>query len=207
MVDGARDAAAGLSGAIVAGGASVRLGTDKRLVKVAGIPLLARTADLLRTLVDDLQVIVADASDAELVRTTVGPDVVVGVDMREGVGPAAGLEAALEGACHELVLVVATDHPELSSEVLALLVARARASDAAAVALVGPRGGEPFLAVYRRAALPVVRAALDAGTRRMQVVLAALDPVLIEEEEWRALDPSGSTLTDVDVPEDLERLS
>jgi molybdopterin-guanine dinucleotide biosynthesis protein A len=75
------------------------------------------------------------------------------------------------------------------------------------VALVGPRGGEPFLAVYRRAALPVVRAALDAGTRRMQVVLAALDPVLIEEEEWRALDPSGSTLTDVDMPEDLERLS
>ena len=127
MVDGARDAAAGLSGAIIAGGASVRLGTDKRLVKVAGIPLLARTADLLRTLVDDLQVIVADASEADLVRTTVGPDVVVGFDMREGVGPAAGLEAALEGARYELVLVVATDHPELSAEVLALLVERPRA--------------------------------------------------------------------------------
>jgi molybdopterin-guanine dinucleotide biosynthesis protein A len=206
MVDDARDSAS-LSGAIIAGGASLRLGTDKRLVPVAGTPLLARTATVLRTLVDDLQIVVADRSEVGLVTATVGGEVVVSFDARADVGPAAGLEAALAGARHELLLVVATDHPELSREVLALLIARARASTAAAVALVGPRGAEPFLAVYRRDALPLVRAALDAGTRRMQAVLAALDPELVGQEEWLTLDPTGSTLADVDVPEDLERLS
>ena len=196
-----------LSGAVVAGGASVRLGTDKRLVTVDGTPLLARTVATLRGLVDDVQVVVAREEDRDLVHATVGDDVTVGVDARPDVGPAAGLETALAGARHPLVLVVATDHPTLSVDVLRLLVDRAAATDAQAVALSGPRGGEPFLAVYRRDALPTVRSALDGGTRRMQEVLAALDQELIAPDTWRALDPQGRTLADVDVPDDLERLS
>jgi molybdopterin-guanine dinucleotide biosynthesis protein A len=197
---------ASVSGAIVAGGASVRLGTDKRLVTVDGSPLLARTAAVLRTLVDDLQVVVARDEDRALASATVGDDVAVSLDAREGVGPAAGLEAALAGARHDHVLVVATDHPTLSVDVLALLVARARTSSARAVALEGPRGGEPFLAVYRRDALAAVRGMLDAGTRRMQDVLEGLDAELVPEVEWRAVDPDGATLADVDTPEDLDRL-
>ena len=196
-----------LSGAVIAGGASVRLGTDKRLVTVDGAPLLARTVATLRGLADDVQVVVARAEDRDLVHATVGDDVTVGFDARPDVGPAAGLETALAGARHALVLVVATDHPALSVDVLRLLVTRAAASDAHAVALAGPRGGEPFLAVYRRDALATVRAALDAGTRRMQEVLAALEPDLVGPDEWRTLDPEGRTLADVDVPEDLEPLS
>ena len=196
-----------LSGAVVAGGASVRLGTDKRLVTVDGAPLLARTVATLRGLVDDVQVIVARPEDRDLVHATVGDDVTVGLDARPGVGPAAGLETALADARHPHVLVVASDHPALSVDVLRLLVARAAATDAHAVALTGPRGGEPFLAGYRRDALAVVRAALDGGTRRMQEMLAALEPDLIASDEWRMLDPDGRTLADVDVPEDLEGLS
>ena len=196
-----------LSGAVVAGGASARLGTDKRLVTVDGTPLLARTVATVRGLVDDVQVVVARAEDRDLVHATVGDDVMVGLDARPDVGPAAGLETALAGARHPLVLVVATDHPALSVEVLRLLIERAAASDAQAISLTGPRGGEPFLAVYRSDALATVRATLDAGTRRMQEVLAALEPELIAPDEWRALDPEGRTLADVDVPEDLERLS
>jgi len=195
-----------VSGAIVAGGASVRLGTDKRLVEVAGVPLLARTAAVLRTLVDDVQVVIARPEDRALVSATLGDDVVVSLDAREGVGPAAGLEAALAGARHDLVLVVATDHPALATDVLALLVARARTSSARAVALEGAHGGEPFLAVYRRDALAALRGMLDAGTRRMQDVLAGLAVELVPEAEWRTLDPDGATTADVDTPEDLDRL-
>lgn len=202
----AAGAAGPISGAIVAGGASSRLGTDKRLVTVDGSPLLARTAALLRTLVDDLQVVVARDEDRALVTATIGGDVTLSLDTREGVGPAAGLEAALAGAQHALVLVVATDHPALSADVLALLVARARTSSARAVALAGARGAEPFLAVYRRDALGAVSGMLDAGTRRMQDVLTGLATETVTEAEWRALDPEGATVADVDTPEDLARL-
>lgn len=195
-----------VSGAVIAGGASRRLGTDKRLVALDGTALLARTVGVLRPLVDDLQVVVADPADRALVPEVLDADagpVTVTLDARSGVGPAAGLEAALAAARRPQVLVLATDHPTLVPAVLDLLLIRADASAAAAVALAGPRGGEPFLAVYRREALPTVRAELDAGTRRMQAVLAALGPELIPEDEWRVLDPDGATLRDVDVPEDL----
>jgi len=197
-----------VSGAILAGGSSRRLGTDKRLVRVDGRPLLARTVNTLRCLVDDLNVIVADDSDRDVVNAalgTSGDDVTVQTDARTGIGPVAGLEAALQAAEHDLVLVVATDHPDLRPDVLALLIERARATDALAVALDGQYGGEPLLAVYRTAALVAVRAQIDAGVRRLQDVLAALGPTVIAASEWRAHDPDGVTLRDIDVPEDLDR--
>ncbi len=199
--------ASGLSGAILAGGGSVRLGTDKRRLTLGGAPLLARTATTLRALVDDLVVVVAHEADRAPVADLLGEEVEIALDAHPGIGPVAGLESALVTARHELVLVVATDHPELSIDVLTLLVARARSSMAAAVALDGPHGAEPFLAVYHRDALATVRARVEAGARRMQDALAALDPELVAEDEWRALDPGGRTALDVDVPDDLLRFS
>jgi molybdenum cofactor guanylyltransferase len=211
------------SGAVIAGGASRRLGQDKRLVSIEGRTLIARTVTTVRPLVDDLHVVVATDADRELLRglfaTAAAPSpdgpgardasipaIAIGLDLRPGEGPAAGLESALAAARHDLVLVVATDHPWLSPSVLGLLLERARTTSAEAVALAGPHGPEPLLAVYRRCALGTVRARLDAGVRRLQDVLNALDPMVIPAPEWRALDPEGRILDDVDRPEDLRRL-
>jgi len=195
-----------LSGAVIAGGGSRRLGTDKRLVRIDGRTLLARTVDVLRPLTSDVHVIVATDADRGVVADALGsdaPDVDVHVDARPGCGPAAGLEVALGVAREDLVLVLATDHPALDPAVLDLLARRAASCDALAVALEGTFGGEPLLAVYRTAALEQVRRRLDEGVRRMQDVLAALDPVIIAASEWRAHDPEGATLHDIDVPSDL----
>jgi len=209
-----------VSGAVIAGGTSRRLGTDKRLVSVEGRTLLARTVASLRPLVDDVHVIVATDADRALVHAALASDptgsgstsstgstpVAVDLDLRPGEGPAAGLETALASARHDLVLVLATDHPWLTPSVLALLVERAATSTTLAVALEGTRGPEPLLAVYRRDALATVRESLDAGVRRLQDVLAALDAVVVPAAQWRPLDPDGRTLDDVDRPEDLRRL-
>jgi molybdenum cofactor guanylyltransferase len=195
-----------VSGAVIAGGRSRRLGSDKRLLQVEGIPLLARTVATLRPLVSDLHVIVASDTDREVVARALGhlaDDVTVQIDARPGQGPTAGLEVALDVADGEHVLVVAADHPHLHPDVLRLLVSRARSSDALAVALGGPYGAEPLLAVYRTSALATVRAQLDAGVLRLQAVLAALGPSIVSYDEWRAHDPSGRTLHDIDGPEDL----
>lgn len=202
-----------ISGAVMAGGRSRRLGRDKRLVAVDGEALLARTVRVLSTVADDLTVVIADEQDRRLVDTTVGGVVAPGrlrtvVDARADAGPAAGLETALRVAAHPWVLVLAADHPALPPQVLALLADAARAVDGAAphaaVALEGPRGPEPLLAAYRRDAVGRVTALLDAGTRRLVDVLAALDPIVVPAAVWRERDPEGAALRDVDVPSDLE---
>ena len=200
-------AAPPVSGAVLAGGRSRRMGRDKRLLDVDGEALLARTVRVLGAVAEDVTVVVADATDRDLVATTLGDaGARVAVDARADAGPAAGLEAALSAAAHPWVLVVATDHPALAPAALRLLADTARGVPGrAAVALEGPRGPEPLLACYRRDALDVVGGLLDAGVRRLVDVLDALDPLLIDRAALAAVDPDGATLRDVDVPGDLRR--
>lgn len=199
-----------VSGAVLAGGRSRRLGRDKRLVTVDGEPLLARTVRVLATVTDDVTVVVADAEERDLVVATVAPALVpprlrTVVDVAPDAGPVAGLAAALASAVHPWVLVVATDHPALPDTVLALLAGTARATTAGrAVALEGPLGPEPLLAAYRRDAVAEVTRLLVAGTRRLVDVLAALDPVVLPRGVWAAADPDGVALHDIDVPADLD---
>lgn len=196
-----------IGGAVLAGGRSRRMGSDKRAVRVEGQPLLARAVDVLALLSDDLQVVVSESADTDRVHGLLAErrssdEVRLGVDLRSDGGPVAGLEAALAGTDRELLVVVATDHPNLSPAVLAELVRRLEASpDRDVAALVTDRGPQPLVAAYRRRALARVRALLDAGERRATAVLAALDPIHLDD--WRELDPSGHTAQDVDTPADL----
>lgn len=48
-------------------------------------------------------------------------------------------------------------------------------------------------------------ALLDSGERRLGALLDVLQLATVDEPVWRALDPRGQTLRDVDVPADLER--
>jgi molybdopterin-guanine dinucleotide biosynthesis protein A len=200
-----------VSVAVLAGGRSRRFGSDKRLLPLEGTTLLGRTLALASALSSDVLLVVADAADAERVapviaahRGEVGGELRVITDTRSDTGPLAGLEAALGAAQRELVLVLAGDHPRLGADLLTLLLDTARAlPQVRAVTLAGPLGPEPLLTVHRRASLAEVSAALDAGTRRMVDVLDRLGAHVIDEATWRACDPAGDGLVDIDTPDDL----
>jgi molybdenum cofactor guanylyltransferase len=200
-----------ISVAVLAGGRSRRFGSDKRLHVIDGVTLLGRTLGLAATLADDVVLVVADAADAlridEVVRAhhAQHSGLRVVTDTRPAHGPLAGLEAALTAAQHELVLVLAGDHPRLDVALLMLLIDTARAMpDRRVVALEGGLGAEPMLAVYRRGALEQVGAALGGGTRRMVDALATLGPHVIAQAIWRGVDADGAGLIDLDTPEDAD---
>lgn len=194
-----------VSGAVLAGGRSRRMGRDKRLLPVDGEALLARTVRTLGAVAEDVTVVVADGTDRALVAATLGATRArVAVDVRPDAGPVAGLASALAAALHPWVLVVATDHPGLTPEVLRLIAGTAAAApDRTAVAVAGPRGPEPLLACYRRDALDTVTDLLDGGVRRLVDVLTVLDPLIVGRGALAAVDPDGAALRDVDTPGDL----
>jgi molybdopterin-guanine dinucleotide biosynthesis protein A len=204
-----------VSVAVLAGGRSRRFGSDKRLLPLEGTTLLGRTLALAATLSEDVILVVADDADAARLAAVlaahrgeapdqVRSDVRVVTDMRVDTGPLAGLEAALGAAHHELVLVLAGDHPRLGADLLTLLLDTARAlPQVRAVTLEGPLGPEPMLTVHRRTSLAEVSAALDAGVRRMVDLLGRLHPHVIDEATWRAHDAAGDGLVDIDTPDDL----
>jgi hypothetical protein len=85
--------------------------------------------------------------------------------------------------------------------VTAVILERGSEADRAA----GPRQVLP-LAVRAQIAKQAARDAVDAGQRSLQALLDRVPVVEIPASVWRALDPSGRTVLDVDTTADLERI-
>jgi len=196
-------AAAGVSapfaGAVLAGGASRRMGRDKALVAAPdGRPLVVVGLDALRAAgATDLVVVGGDERALDALGDRGARWV---PDLHPGDGPLGGILTALAATDEELVVVMACDMPGVGPEVPAALAAALAGSPAsgAAIATVDDRE-QPLTACWRRslAAAPL-RSAFEEGERAPRKVLPVLDAV-------RVHGLPVSQLVDVDSPEDLHR--
>jgi molybdopterin-guanine dinucleotide biosynthesis protein A len=162
-----------LAAAILAGGRARRLGgVHKGLLVVGGEPMVARQLRLLAPFAGELLVIANDADPYAAIAAAAGARVVR--DLHPGLGPLAGLEAALSATTAPALLLLACDLP--FAEVAPLATA------APALAVVA-RAGEvvqPLCARYDRAVLPRVQARLAAQQLRFLDFVAELAPAYVE---------------------------
>jgi molybdopterin-guanine dinucleotide biosynthesis protein A len=184
-----------IAAVILAGGAATRLGgAIKSHLVIDGRRVIDRQLDVLRTLTTDLAIAANDAAPYREHGLPILPDRVAGL------GPAAGILAALAWSPHERVVSVGGDMPFLDARVLTALVA----CDGDAVApRVGGRA-EPLCAVYARACAPVIERRLAAGQRSVHGLLAAVDTTWIEEAALRTIDPTLRFLVNVNTSADLK---
>ena len=84
------------------------------------------------------------------------------------------------------------------------MVAAALASDASALVLEHDGRGRPLpMALRREPGLTTASALLAGGERRLAALAEALAAAVLPEAAWRALDPDGDTLRDIDTEADL----
>lgn len=181
----------GCLGAILAGGASTRMGRDKALVPVAGVPMVERVAAALRQAAGEVVVVGREGS---LVGIRCLPDRVDGPR-----GPLAGLANALAAAEGRPVLLVAVDQPLVRPETLQHLAARI-GPDRAVVPLAG---GTRQVTCAAYPASWAAEAAREAGS--VQSLLDRLPFDAVAEEEWRTWGEDGRSWLSVDSPGDVAR--
>ncbi len=170
------------TGIVLAGGASRRMGTDKRLVLIDGEPMLHRVTRIVAEATDEVILAVSEAHPLPPGILYVAARTVV--DRRPDSGPLAGLEAALAASAHSLTLVAAADMPWIEADTLRALLERLDRTDADAVAVATDRGPQPLLAAYRRErTLEAATRLLDAGELRMRALLDALAVESVEAPE------------------------
>ena len=184
--------------AVQAGGKSSRMGEDKALIRLGGIPLIERVLTRIDGLADEILI------------TSNRPETLAHLNLRmagdevPGAGALHGLKTALSAARGEVVLILSCDTPFVSRELLEHLLDRAHEAD-----VIVPKHGdkyEPLQAVYNRArCLPAVEAALVSGERRMVSFYPQVRVLPIEEHVLSKLDPSGLSFFNVNTAEDLER--
>jgi molybdenum cofactor guanylyltransferase len=175
---------------ILAGGRSSRFGSDKARATLEGKPLVVRLAQMLEPVAASVTA-VADMPGkyADLGLRTIA-------DLRPGLGPMAGLEAALDDADGEWILLTSCDLLILHSTWVERLLEQA-GTDVEVVAFRDELW-QPLPALYRVTLLEAVRKQLDRGELAMWK--------LIERARHRAapLPADWPAVVQVNTPADLE---
>ena len=184
--------------AVQAGGKSSRMGEDKALIRLAGIPLIERVLGRIDGLADEILITTNRPETLTHLNLRMSPDEI------PGAGALHGLKTALSAAQGEVVLVLSCDIPFVSRELLEHLLNRAHEAD-----VIVPKHRdkyEPLQAVYNRArCLPAVEAALETNERRMVSFFPKVHILPVEEPVLSELDPSRLSFFNINTPADLER--
>jgi molybdopterin-guanine dinucleotide biosynthesis protein A len=188
---------ADLSIAILAGGHSSRMGTDKSFVRVLGRPLIEEILSQSAGLgLESLIITNRPAEYAYLGVPLFG-------DVLPDKGPLGGLYTALHSATRPHVLCIACDMPFVVRPLLDYLISLIPEGDAIMPRLAGE--AEPFRAIYSRACLAPIRAALVAGRMRMISFFPDVRVRFVDEAEIDRFDPQHLSFFNVNTPEDLEQ--
>lgn len=187
-----------LSIVIQAGGASRRMGQDKALLPFLGQPLITRVIQRLTGLADEVIINTNQQEAYRFLDLPVEPDVI------PGRGALGGLYSALAIAGHPVVAVVACDMPFVNPDLLAAQKWILEEKGYDAVIPVTEQGTEPFHAVYRREnCLPAIKAALDAGSWRVNSWFDHAEVYFLSQGEASKYDPLHLAFRNVNTPEDF----
>ncbi|GAP95008.1 molybdenum cofactor guanylyltransferase [Leptolyngbya sp. NIES-2104] len=150
-----------LSAIILAGGKSSRMGQDKALIEIDGVPLLKRTYDAAKHCTDSIYVVTSWRDRYESILSDVN-----WIDESAPRSPIIAFTEAFQQVSTEWVLLLACDMPRLNGETLQELTAQL--GESSIVVARSEEGWEPLCGFYRRDCLPSLQNYLASGKRSFQ---------------------------------------
>ena len=185
----------GVTGVLLAGGNSSRMGRNKALMTLAGQRLVDRVLAVLSSVLDDLLMVTNSPELYADLGVRMVPDVVAGK------GALGGIHSALHHAAAPHCLVVACDMPFLNADFLRYIVDQRTAYDV--VVPIADDRPQPLHAVYGKACLQPIARRLE--TDRLHVV-GFFPDVRVREvtpRELAAFDPEGLSFRNLNTPEEF----
>ncbi len=177
-------------GAIMAGGAGLRIGGQKATVELDGKPLICYPLEAVGQVLNKVAILAKAGTKLPSVS-----GVSVWIEPESPRHPVVGITQALALAGGRPVLVCAGDLPFVTPELIRRLV-KADPGRAPAVVACAEGRMQPVLGCYQPRALELLSGAAQAGSGRLTEIVAGIEPVLFEVD-----DPDE--LFDIDTPDDL----
>lgn len=186
-----------VTGFVLAGGKSSRMGTDKAILSLHGNTLLEQTKAILEQVCAKVFILGSRAPYGQFGECI--------EDIFVDCGPLGGIHAALSGSSTPYSLITAVDTPFINAEFFSYMIERALNSSAIVTA---PRVGgvvQPACAVFSRDFLPLAEAALKAGKYKVEPVFPRDRTLLLTEADWGQFAKAGEMFENLNTPEDFER--
>lgn len=190
-----------ITGIVLAGGRSTRMGQDKASLPFGDETLLARAVRIVQAVAD--AVIIVGQAQQFGGGNPFGLPVRIVHDPEAHLGPLAGIAAGLGASGTELNLIVACDMPLVNPAVLRRLLDLREEADICLAVIDGH--ASPLCAVYRRAVANTAQAMLDAGERRVMTLLDRVQTKRVDAAVFRDIDPNLDTFVSCNTPDELQR--
>jgi len=187
-----------ITGLVLAGGKSTRMGRNKAYIEVSGRRVISRVVDVLKECCSAVLVVCSSEDDYGFL------EVPVVRDIEPGQGSFMGLYSGLVAMETEHALAVGCDMPYISKP-----LARHMAGLAPSADIVVPRLGgfyEPLFATYSKACLNASRKLLEDGEKRIRILYEIMETRTVEEEEIKMFDPELKTFINLNFPGDLDKI-
>jgi len=182
-----------ITGIILAGGRSSRMGADKGFIKLNNITFVEYSINALKPLVNDI-IIVSDHTSYDIFGYKRIGDIV------KNAGPVAGIYSGLEASTTTYNLILSCDIPLIKTEILEKLLNEA--DNILDVVQIESNGKTmPLIALYNRQSKDKFYEALQNDERRLRIVFKSLKTKNV------VLDSSvHNTTTNVNTKEELKMI-
>jgi molybdopterin-guanine dinucleotide biosynthesis protein A len=186
-----------MTGIILSGGQSLRMGENKAFIEIDGIPIINRIHSVFKKLFQEVIIV---TNQKELFSNF---DAKIYVDIIPDRGALVGLYTGLFFSSFPYSFCVACDMPYLKESVIEFFIDKLDDNDFDGIVPKTTDGLQPLHAVYSKKCLPAIKKTIEDGRSKIIDFYSMVKIKLIEEQEFHFLDPGMESFINVNTPEQL----
>ncbi|MBN1375768.1 MAG: molybdenum cofactor guanylyltransferase [Dehalococcoidia bacterium] len=190
-----------LTGVILAGGKSLRIGGNKQFLKIRGRYLIDWVVDCLAPVVSST-LIVTNEEQYDLLKFHMSKANVI-ADLYPGKGPLGGIYTGLSQAENPHSIIVGCDMPFINSALASYLIGYMRDYDAV-VPVIGDML-EPLHAIYSKNCLPKLELLLQRDKLNISPLFGLVATKYISDREIDIFDPEHLSFTNINTRHDMAK--
>lgn len=182
-----------ITGIILAGGKSLRMGSDKAFVQLNKKTLLERAIELIQPFCD-LLLISSNNQEHDKFGYEIIPDEI------KNCGPIGGIYSCLKHSSNDWNMVLSVDSAFVEPEFVRYLISEIDNSDA--LVPFHKKGKEPLIALYHKNSLAQIEKMLKSGDFKMHNLLDSLNTKFVDTQNW--VENCPQLFLNLNRPEDLK---
>ncbi|MFQ5480633.1 MAG: molybdenum cofactor guanylyltransferase [Thermodesulfobacteriota bacterium] len=170
-----------MTGALLAGGQSRRMGTNKAFIEVDGITIIERVLGVLNEVFTERLIIADEVSLFSGLGARTIPDAY------KGAGSLGGIYTALLNSASDTVFVTACDMPDIKAEAVRRVISTPLNNALAVVPFIDGKA-HPMHALYHRDCLEAIKEMITSGNLRITEFLESIEVKRLFKDDFKGID-------------------
>ena len=187
-----------VTGIILSGGKSTRMGENKAFIELEGVPIVRRIYTLFKELFQEVIIV---TNQQELFKYF---DSKIYSDLIPNQGALGGLYTGLFFSTFQYSFCVACDMPFIKKALVQYIINHIEGED-----VIVPRtedGLQPLHAIYSKNCLDPIKIIMEQGKYKIIDFYNRVNVKIVEEKDFTLLDPLRESFINVNTPEELHSI-